>query len=115
MHKTIDGYVQEALENRPKGLGHAHAPGKSAKREGYLFLENFMEKSNRCGHFAKLFFERFVRGKRHHIEPVEQLALRLGTTTRRLGEIEKESSNPLWPTPRSGNHKKRTIPISLHK
>ena len=48
VHKTVDRYVREALENRPKGLGDAaHAPGgKTAKRKGYVFLESLMEKTN---------------------------------------------------------------------
>ena len=46
VHKAVDRYVQEALENRPKGLGHAHAAGKTAKRKGYVFLENLMETTN---------------------------------------------------------------------
>lgn len=46
VHKTVDRYVQEALENRSKGPGDAHAPGKTAKRKGYVFLESLMEKTN---------------------------------------------------------------------
>lgn len=115
VHKTVDRYVQEALESRPIGLGDAHAPGKTAKRKGYVFLENLMEKTNDADTLRNQSLSAIVRGTRLHVEPVEQLALRLGTTTRHLGEIEKKSSNPLWPNPRSGNPKKRTIPISLHK
>ena len=46
VHKTVDRYVQEALDHQPKGLGDAHAPVETTKRKRYVFLENLIEKTN---------------------------------------------------------------------
>lgn len=40
-----------------------HPAGETAKRKGYVILENLMEKGKRCGRFAEPILERFVRGE----------------------------------------------------
>ena len=47
LHKTVDGYVREALKlkNRPKGLEGGHPPRTiTDERKGYVFLEHLVER-----------------------------------------------------------------------